>query len=401
MTRHLLKLIWNRKRSNLLLMSEIFFSFLVLLFVVGLGLYYVDNYRQPLGYSYADVWRITIDPNLGGPNPSSAEAVETGRQLLMAAKDLPQVETAAIAFTAPFGNGSWSTDYEADGRHFEYELNRVTDDFAKVMGLEVVRGRWFDRQDDAAAVEPVVVNERLSRIAFGALDPIGRLLPQDKERDGKERPPKQVIGVIRDFRQHGEFDAPGSFLFSRTNLATTTDGPRLLLVKVRPGTTAAFQETLTRRFEGVAKDWSFKVQSLTEMRDTNHRERLAPVLAVSLVAGFLLLMVALGLTGVLWQNVTQRTREIGLRRAKGATARNIYGQIVGEILMMTTLSLVLAVVLVLQLPFLGLLSHVAPRVLVASLFVSIAALYGLAAICGMHPARLATRVQPAEALHYE
>jgi putative ABC transport system permease protein len=69
--------------------------------------------------------------------------------------------------------------------------------------------------------------------------------------------------------------------------------------------------------------------------------------------------------------------------------------------MMTTLSLVLAVVLVLQLPFLGLLSYVAPRVLVASLLVSIAALYGLAALCGVYPARLATRVQPAEALHYE
>jgi putative ABC transport system permease protein len=172
-------------------------------------------------------------------------------------------------------------------------------------------------------------------------------------------------------------------------------------VKVRTGTTAAFEETLTRRMQDVAPAWSFKVQSLAELRDANHRQRLTPLLAIGLVAAFLVLMVALGLTGVLWQNVTQRTREIGLRRAKGATARNIYGQIVGEILMMTTLSLALAVVLVLQLPFLGLLSYVAPRVLAASLFASIASLYALATLCGLHPARLATRVQPAEALHYE
>ena len=63
------------------------------------------------------------------------------------------------------------------------------------------------------------------------------------------------------------------------------------------------------------------------------------MLAVGVVAGFLMLMVALGLTGVLWQNVTQRTREIGLRRAKGATARRIHRQILGELLVMTTLAL--------------------------------------------------------------
>jgi putative ABC transport system permease protein len=401
MTRHLLKLIWNRKRSNLLVMTEIFFSFLVLLFVVSLGLYYADNYRQPLGYSYADVWRISIESNLRGPNATNAEAAETGRRLLLAVRDLPQVESAAIAFTSPYDNAAWSTGYEVEGKHFEYQINGVTDDFPKVLGIELVRGRWFDRQDDGATVDPVVVNERLARLAFGAEDPVGRLLPQDKDREGNRRPAKRVVGVIRDFRQYGEFSGLGGYLFNRTGYSATDEAPRLLMVKVHPGTTAAFEETLTQKLQGVAKDWSFKVQPLSELRATNHRERLAPVLAVSLVAGFLLLMVALGLTGVLWQNVTQRTREIGLRRAKGATARNIYAQIVGEILMMTTLSLGLAVVLVLQLPFLGILGAVAPRVLVASVLVSVAALYVLTALCGLHPARLAARVQPAEALHYE
>lgn len=403
MIRHLLKLIWNRRRSNLLVMTEIFFSFVVLLFVVGAGLYYADNYRQPLGFTYADVWRVNIESTMGGPgpNPTAAEAAETCRQLLLAARDLPQVESAAIAFEAPYDNGAWTTDYDVDGKHFEYMLDKVTDDFKTVVGLEVIRGRWFDRQDEGAAVEPVVVNERLAAAAFGAEDPVGRLMPQDKERDGNERPGKRVVGVVGDFRQHGEFEAPGGYMFLRHSFATANEVPRLLLVKVRAGTTAAFEETLTRRMQDVARAWSFKVQSLTELRDANHRQRLTPLLAIGLVAAFLVLMVALGLTGVLWQNVTQRTREIGLRRAKGATARNIYGQIVGEILMMTTLSLALAVVLVLQLPFLGLLSYVAPRVLAASLLVSIAALYTLATVCGFHPARLAMRVQPAEALHYE
>jgi putative ABC transport system permease protein len=123
--------------------------------------------------------------------------------------------------------------------------------------------------------------------------------------------------------------------------------------------------------------------------------------AVGLIAGFLLVMVALGLTGVLWQNVTQRTKEIGLRRAKGATAHRIHRQIVGELLLLASLALAVGVAIVLQFPLLDLVGPVPPAVLTTSLLVSIAAIYLLSAVCGWYPSRLATRIQPAEALHYE
>ena len=70
--------------------------------------------------------------------------------------------------------------------------------------------------------------------------------------------------------------------------------------------------------QAIAPNWSFEVQPLYESRDSNFKRRLLPIIVVGVVAIFLLIMVALGLTGVLWQNVTQRTKEIGLRRAKGA-----------------------------------------------------------------------------------
>src|SRR5262249_60359516 len=130
-------------------------------------------------------------------------------------------------------------------------------------------------------------------------------------------------------------------------------------------------------------------------------ERLASVLAFGLVTGFLLLMVALGLTGVLWQNVTQRTREIGLRRAKGATIPRVHRQILGELTVMTSLALLAGVLVVVQFPLLDLLGYVRPAVFAASLAVSIAALYGVTLVCGWYPSRLATRVPPAEALRYE
>jgi putative ABC transport system permease protein len=400
---HLLKLLWNRKRRNLLLMIEIFVAALVLLFVVGFGLYYVDNYRQPLGFAYADVWNVRVGTSASELTPTSAEAGETTRQLLLALRDMPQVESAAIAFTGPYDEASWLTNYDdGAGRTLDFMINSVSDDFRTALGLEVVRGRWFDHQDDGAAVQPVVVNERLARMAFGDEDPLGRIFPAERRPQGEApSPPRRVVGVVRDFRQHGEFDPPGGYMFCRTELATLAQAPRLILVKVRSGTPGAFQEPLTRRLEEVAGSWSMKVSSLEELRAANHRLRLTPLVAVGLVVGFLLLMVALGLTGVLWQNVTHRTREIGVRRALGASSGGIYAQIVGEILVLTTVAVGLAALCVAQLPFVGLLSMIEPRVVAMSVAVSAAVLYALAALCALQPARLAGRVRPAEALHYE
>src|SRR5262249_38996297 len=73
------------------------------------------------------------------------------------------------------------------------------------------------------------------------------------------------------------------------------------------------------------------------------QQYLYPAIAFGVVAGFLLLMVALGLTGVVWQNVTQRVREVGLRRAKGARIEDIHRQILGELAVMTSFALIVAV----------------------------------------------------------
>jgi putative ABC transport system permease protein len=400
MTRHLLKLIWNRKRTNLLVMAEIFFSFLVLFAVVTVWTYYVDNYRQPLGYRYGDVWQISIDMKESGPEKKDPAALATAKRLIDAVRELSPVESVAGTFTTPFDDGAWSTDYNVDGRRYAYEINVVDDAFGEVLGLTVTRGRWFSREDDAAAgFKPVVINERLARYAFGEGDPIGRVLPQDKDRSGKPRPDRRVVGVIQDYRAHGEFDHPEGYLFQRS--WDDPRPPRRLLIKVHPGTTAAFEEPLMARLQAVAKEWSFRIERLEEKRSSNHRERLAPVIAGGVVAAFLLLMVALGLTGVLWQNVTQRTREIGLRRAKGATAVRIHRQILGEVIVMTSLALALGVLVVVQFPLLDLLGFVRPGVFALSLAVSCVALYVLTVLCGFYPARLATKVQPAQALHYE
>src|SRR5262249_43430038 len=112
-------------------------------------------------------------------------------------------------------------------------------------------------------------------------------------------------------------------------------------------------------------------------------------------------MVALGLTGVLWQNVSRRTQEIGLRRALGSTERSIYKQILGELLVLTTFGLIVGVVIIVQFPLLNIVDIVPVKAYIFSFALSMGLINLLESFGGLYPRLLAIEVQPAEALHYE
>jgi putative ABC transport system permease protein len=416
MTRHLLRLIWNRKRQNFLLTVEIFFSFLTLFGVVLLGAQYANNARQPLGYEIDRVWGLSVDRKESDQDPAvKARHRETYSQLLMALKDMPEIEEVAGSFTGPYANSNWNSGGRLKGgRQIRYGVNNVTDSYDRLHSIKTVEGRWFSREDDAAAWIPVVINRRMARDIFGDEPAVGRVIEEERDPDEPPRDPndkpdkvKRVIGVIDDFRQNGELSTPENYLFYRMRLEGAEAGaplPERVFVRVRPDTTASFEEALVKRAMAVTGSWSFEVQTLESMRTDKLREYTIPLMVVGTVAGFLLLMVGLGLTGVVWQSVTQRIREFGLRRAKGATIPNVRAQVLTEMMIMASLALVLAVGLVAQLPLLPLppeMKVIPAPVFIVSIVISVAAIYALTLLCGWQPSRLATRIQPAEALHYE
>ncbi len=160
---------------------------------------------------------------------------------------------------------------------------------------------------------------------------------------------------------------------------------------------------LVRRLQREAPDWSFEVSTLDHLREKKLRDYTAPLTLLAVVSGFLLLMVALGLTGVVWQSVTQRMREFGLRRAAGAAGASVRRQVLAEMAVMTTFALLAGALLLAQLPFLPLPREMAfaPAVFGGAVALSAAAIYCLTLACGWYPSRLATRIPPAEALRYE
>ncbi|HEY2737348.1 MAG TPA: FtsX-like permease family protein [Thermoanaerobaculia bacterium] len=408
MIRHLFRLVWNRKRTKALIILEIFFAFLVLFVVGTLGIFLWDNIHQPLGFAPKDVWTVAISTHQTTEDydPNQAPAF---LRLLQETQGLAPVESAAGAMVLPYSTSNYTGGSKFNGREILADFNDVTEDFAKVMGLQITQGRWFEKADEATAWQPVVINEAMAHAAFGAENPIGKRYG-DPSKDKKEDRERRVIGVIREFKKGGELSAAGHYVFQLKRLNPLPAGmktsslerpPGNLVIKVRPGTPVTFEEDLAKRFQAVAPTWSFEVKPMTQMRDSAFHLALTPLVVGGIVALFLMLMVGLGLIGVLWQNLLQRTREIGLRRATGASRSDVHQQVLWEQLILTSFGVLLGSILVVQIPLLDLIGFIRPGIFLGGMLVAMLAIYLLAALCALYPSTLASRVQPAEALRYE
>ncbi|HEX4962838.1 MAG TPA: FtsX-like permease family protein [Thermoanaerobaculia bacterium] len=401
MTRHLLKLVWNRKRTSGLLILEIFFSFLVVFVVSTLGLYCWDNYRRPVGYSIRNVWQLEVKVKQSDDIHTPQESATFAR-LLKEVQSFDAVESAAGAMGGPYDFGAYQSGMTINKRPVDTEFNEVTPELKDVLGLKLVAGRWFQKGDEALQWRPVVIDRDLAHAAFPGQDPIGQRLNDPPPPGTEAGPEMRVIGMVDDFRRGGELSAAGNYRFDLKRPGHRNDRPgRVVLVKVRPGTPAAFEETLMQRAQGVAPEWSFEVKPLSQLRESAFRLRLAPLTVGGIVAFFLLLMVGLGLIGVLWQNLLQRTREIGLRRAAGASRAAVHRQVLMEQLLLTTLGAGLGAVLVAQIPILDLVGFLSGRVFAGGLLFAMAVIYLLSTLCALYPSAMAARVQPADALRYE
>ncbi len=215
MIRHLFKLVWNRKRTNALLIVEIFFSFLVVFAVETLALYFLDNYRRSLGFSWDNVWSVQISVPGGRTEPGGDE--EEGRKrnailqrLLREVRTLPQVEAVAASAMLPYDRGAWTNTSDVNGKEVSWEIGTVTEDFDRCPGAggggrPLVRGDGPGPGVGSGGHRPGSRPRRLRHE-----NPVGKTV---REPAPGERP-SRVIGVVSDFRkERGALAAVDNFQF--------------------------------------------------------------------------------------------------------------------------------------------------------------------------------------------
>ena len=256
MTRHLLRLIWNRKRQNFLLTLEIFFSFLTLFGVVLFAMQYANNARQPLGFTIDRVWSITVDRKESAEDPAvKARHRETYRQLLTALRELPQIEVRRGGVHRPVRQlqlGRLPCAWSAGGKSSTASTALPTT-FSSCSACRSSPGAGFVAKTTPRRWTPVVLNRRMAQEIFGDQNPIGQIIKE--ERDPNDPPPdpndkpqvKRVIGVIDEFRQNGELSTAGNYMFYRMRLDDADPKADVPGSAVRPAEARARRRRSRRR----------------------------------------------------------------------------------------------------------------------------------------------------------
>jgi putative ABC transport system permease protein len=398
MLRHLLKLTWKRKSRNLMLSLEILLAFAIVFGIAAFGLRNWQLYRETIGFDGADTWSVRM---VLGDVPDEAIPAEVYDLLRRSLLALPEVREVGFAAYSPYTMSTWTTSFTSaqTGAAVSTHIFESSDGTAAALGVKPVAGRWFNAQDDGQATRPAVLNRRMAAAMFPGRDALGQQFT-DKEDHGVRT--FRVIGVVEDFRNQGPLMAPVNFVMTRFDPHAGKSRVRTILVKVAPGTPRAFETALNRRLKLVRNDWSYEISPLPAMRASLVKEQLVPFIVISVIAAFMLAMVAFGLFGVLWQNTTRRIPEIGLRRAVGASAGNIYGQIVAEQLLLSSGAMMVALALLVQLPLTGALGETLGwPVFLGAAALSMGVIYLLSLLCSLYPGWRASRLSPTEALHYE
>jgi putative ABC transport system permease protein len=385
MIQHFFKLIWNKKRSNALLIVEILVAFLVLFGVMSLMVYNYQNYSKPLGFNYEHVWTLNISTN-----QDTTQIKDKIARIYQRIIAYPEVESASQTYgNTPFANNRSKHNVNYNKVNIIGDNFGTDENYAKTLGIQVAEGRWYNQGDLSAKYTPAVISRLAKDQLFGDENPLGKVIKLDGDEQWK------IVGIVENFKQWGEYQANHPVFFNLRK-----DGMESILIKVKPGTDANFEAQLMRQLGAMQSEWTMEISYLDNLRKSMNQQTAIPSLIFSIVCGFFLLNVALGLFGVLTLNIAKRKDEIGLRRALGASGQAITLHFVGEMWVMATLGVIVGVILAIQFPILNVFD-LDSSVYIIGILLAVLTIYLLVTLCALYPSMQAARIQPATALHEE
>jgi predicted permease len=386
----------NRLRTTLVV-SQIALACILL---VGAGLLLRSFLRVldvDLGFepSRASAMLLDIPDRFHGT--TAADYAAFNREVIHRIEQVPGVQSAAITDSLPMSrNRSWGIS--AKGKHYEKDelpgtfVYIVTPGYLHTIGMRLVKGRdiAWDDVDPKQAV--VVVNQTVARYLWPNEDPIGRIALVG----GADA---RVIGVIEDVREtSAEAKSGWQMYLSAAAPQFGSSDPNLVIRSTLPAATLrpAVLATLRQLNPGQP---SADLKPIQEIVDHAGSPRRFFVYLVAIFATLGLLLASLGIYGVISYSVTQRTQEIGIRMALGATQQNVQLGVLGKTLRMTAIGIAV-----------GTVASLAVSSLIATLLFGtkptdpitfgaiILLLAVVALLAGYLPARRASRINPMVAL---
>lgn len=285
-------------------------------------------------------------------------------------------------------------------------VNGADDRFQEIQGGELASGRWFTRAEMASGSAVIVLEENAARRIFG------RESPLDKQINVGGRPAR-VIGIY--LKPGNIFEPPGQSIgavvpYKMLDHQFRIDKTNALFIPVKPKkgvTTAEAQEAVTiamremRQLRPADRN-NFDMITQDQILDVFNKITGVFFLVMIVLSSVGLMVGGIGVMAIMMVSVTNRTREIGVRKALGATHRAILLQFLVESATLTGIGGVLGIVVGLTLGRLvTMLMNIDAGVPILLTAIAVTVSVGIGVVFGILPARRAARLDPIEALRYE
>jgi putative ABC transport system permease protein len=389
---------------------------LALMLMVGAGLLI----RSALLVSHVDpgfdtdnlvVGRVGL-PDAGYRDPAVAR--QTFERMIVAAAALPGVESAAVVSRAPLAGGGSSNGLLAEGKPLDLanlvnsQLQIISPSYLSTARVPLKAGRDFTPQDTRERTFVAIVNETLARTMWPGENAIGkRFACCESGPKGRMDPVwHEIVGVVADVRAQGlDRQAQPAFYIPVAQMppaswdwiGRTMD----LLVRTRGGAVPLreLQSTVASIAPAVP---IYRLSSMKQKISSTLERSHFDTFLLAIFAGTALLLSSVGIYGVLSYMVAQRTRDIGIRMALGASQGQIVWDVLGFGLRLTAIGLAMGLVAAFAATRLlsSLLYGVRPTDAITFAVVSLL-LLAVALIASYLPARRATLVDPIVALRYD
>jgi ABC-type antimicrobial peptide transport system permease subunit len=344
-----------------------------------------------------------ILPLLPGESPDGYFVVMSPRQISPRMRDLIARSVNGSLETDPALLSEFSKFFEDlfhDREHLgEADFRVVSPEFFETLGVPLLRGRVFEERDSPDTSQVAVISESLAREKWPNQDPLGQTI-EFGNMDGDPRL-LSIVGIVGDIREATLETPPRPVVY--VDYRQRPRGVRHFIFVLHTSRPAAAVFPAAREIvRGVDPQLAPRFNSLSRIYSDSLESRRFSLTLIAIFSGAALLLAMAGIYGVNAYAVAQRTREIGVRTAVGASAKQVVNMILKQTMATATLGILLGILASLALTrwIASLLFEVSPLDPVT--FCGVALLLLLAALAaGWIPARRAAKVDPMTALRYE
>jgi predicted permease len=383
---------------NALVVSEIAFACVLL---VGAGLLIrslISVLDVKMGFEPARAATLRVDPDSRYTTPEQRVAYLD--DVLRRVRQVPGIESAAITDALPLGrNRTWGAGAKGvtytRGTYPLAFVRVVSEGYPTAMGVALLAGRDLAASDMSDKEPVMLVNKTLAQALWPGEDPIGKYItgPCAKER--------RVVGVLDDVRHLSLEQPSGNEMYIPARQCRDLSGAYLVVRSaLPPGELATTLRAALTPVAGALANNDFR--TLQQLVDKSVSPRRFTVLLLGGFAAFALVLASLGIYALISYSVNQRTQEIGIRMALGASARDVQSRILGQTLRLAAIGMGIGAACswLLVRGASSLLFGVTPRD-PQTFLVMMVVLTVVALVAGYLPARRASRIDPMVALRAE